>query len=173
VTREEFLDWAETQEDRYEFDGFQPVAMAPPNVNHNRIVRNIHAALRSRLRGSGCEPFGPEDGLPTVGDIVRRPDAFITCRDIPGNSRVVEGAVIVFEVLSPNNNAIGRIVKAREYLAVPSVHTYIIVGIGLTVLRRNTDNEWRAAMLTADDVLDLHNPDLKICSRALRERPVS
>ncbi len=27
MTREEFLDWAEAQEERYEFDGFQPVAM--------------------------------------------------------------------------------------------------------------------------------------------------
>ncbi len=71
VTREEFFAWAQTQGARYEFDGFQPVAMTGASVNHNHIVRNIQRALYSRLRGSGCLPLGPDDGVATIGDTVR------------------------------------------------------------------------------------------------------
>src|SRR5580704_1302938 len=52
MTRDQFFDWAETQGARYEFDGFQPVAMTGGNLNHNRIAFNIHTALRGRLKGS-------------------------------------------------------------------------------------------------------------------------
>ncbi len=164
MSRDEFLAWVETQAIRYEFDGFGPVAMVGSSVNHNRIVRNIHAALRGRLRGSGCEPFGPDDGLPTIGDIVRYPDAFISCTKADGQSRLVEGAVIVFEVLSPGNSATDRIIKVREYLAVPTIHTYVIVEqniIGLTLLRRR-DDAWIAITLTAEDMLRLHDPGMEI-----------
>jgi hypothetical protein len=47
-TVEQFLYWAETQEGRFEFDGFQPVAMTVGTARHNRITLNIHVALRSR-----------------------------------------------------------------------------------------------------------------------------
>jgi hypothetical protein len=33
MTREDFLAWAEGQEERYEFDGFQPVAMTGGTIN--------------------------------------------------------------------------------------------------------------------------------------------
>jgi hypothetical protein len=42
MTRDQFFDWAETQDARYEFDGFEPVAMTGGNINHNRIAFNIH-----------------------------------------------------------------------------------------------------------------------------------
>jgi Uma2 family endonuclease len=171
MTRDEFLAWIEAQPIRFEFDGFEPVAMVGSSVNHNRIVRNIHAALRDRLRGSGCEPFGPDDGLPTVGDVVRYPDAFISCTKLHGESRLVEGAVIVFEVLSPGNSAIDRIIKVREYLAVPSIHTYAIVEqnfVGITMLRRREDI-WTATTPAVGDTLRLHRPEIQIAVLELYE----
>ena len=165
MTRGEFLAWAQAQGARYEFDGFQPVAMTGASVNHNHIVRNIHRALYARLRGSGCLPLGPDDGVATIGDAVRYPDAVITCTRTPGTAYLVERPVVVFEVISPANSAIDRITKVREYLAVPSIHTYVIVeqnSIGLTVLRRHDNNAWIATTLTADDVLRLHEPDVDL-----------
>ena len=85
MTREQFFTWAEAQDKRYEFDGFQPVAMVGSTLNHNQIVRNIYDALRSRLKGSSCRPMGPDDGVATVGETVRYPDALITCTRTPRN----------------------------------------------------------------------------------------
>src|SRR5689334_16267230 len=121
MSREEFFSWAEAQDGRYEFDGFQPVAMVGGTVNHSRITLNIHFALHSRLRGSGCEPLGPNAGLGTIGDAVRYPNALVTCTRTPGDLRLVPGVVVVFEVLSPSSGRTDRIEKLLEYRTVPSI----------------------------------------------------
>ena len=42
MTREQFLAWEERQEQRYEFDGFQPVAMTGGTAAHAVIQHNLH-----------------------------------------------------------------------------------------------------------------------------------
>src|SRR5208337_3147608 len=68
MTREQFVAWVQADGGRWEFDGSAPVAMTGGTVNHSRISRNLHAALRSRLQGGPCEPLGPDAGLATIGD---------------------------------------------------------------------------------------------------------
>ncbi len=165
MSREQFFGWAEAQDRRYEFDGFQPVAMTGGTLNHSQITQNVHAALRSRLRGNLCRPLGPDAGVATIGDSVRYPDAVVTCTKIPGSAYLVERPVVVFEVISPGNSANDRIIKVREYLAVPSIHTYVIVeqnSIGLTLHRRHDTGGWLTTTLTAEDVLRLHDPEIEI-----------
>ena len=55
MTQEEFFPWAQARDERYEFDGFQPVAMTGGSANHNRLVRNIAFELR---RPFGDVPIG-------------------------------------------------------------------------------------------------------------------
>lgn len=165
MTRDQFLSWVETQDRRYEFDGFEPVAMVGGTINHSRISRNVLAALSVRLRGTGCEPLGPDAGLATIGDSVRYPDALITCTRKEGTGRLAEGVAVVFEVISPGDAKIDRIIKVREYLAVPSIHTYVIIeqsSVGLTVLRRQPNQTWQAETLAEEDVLRLRAPDVAI-----------
>lgn len=158
MTREQFFVWAEAQNERYEFDGFQPVAMAGGTNNHDAICHNLWAALRSRLRGGPCRVMGPNAGLATVGDSVRYPDALITCSHVPGTDRVVPGVVVVFEVLSPTSGRIDRIDKLLEYQAVPSICRYVILehtSAGATVYARG-QGAWTSVLpLTAMGTLDL------------------
>ena len=58
MTLEEFLAWEEQQELRYEFDGFQPVAMTGGTAAHDSISLNLAASLVVRLRGKPCRPRG-------------------------------------------------------------------------------------------------------------------
>ena len=157
MTRDQFLDWAEAQEGRYEFDGFEPVAMTGGNLNHNRIAFNVHTALRARLKGGGCEPLGMDAGVATIGDTVRYPDAVVTCSPAPGVSRLVPDPVVVFEVLSPTSGHVDRIVKVREYGAVASIRRYVIVesaSLGLTVHeRREAGQKWTVTTVMAGDLL--------------------
>jgi hypothetical protein len=60
-TQEQFFSWAASQEGRYEFDGFLPVAMTGGTVNHSRIVRNVLRGLDTRLRGG---PASRSDWMP-------------------------------------------------------------------------------------------------------------
>jgi len=165
-TQEQFFPWAEVQDIRYEFDGTQPVAMTGGNVTHNRIVLNVHAALRAKLRGGPCEPLGPDAGIETVGKAVRYPDALVTCSKIDGNARLVPGALVVFEVLSPTSGRVDRIVKVREYATVPSIRRYVILessSVGLTVMERSEPHEtWRITTLTKDDVLQVPEIGIEI-----------
>lgn len=156
-TRDEFFTWAAAQEGRYEFDGFAPVAMTGGTINHAVIIRSLHRALDHRLRGSGCQPLGPDAGVATVDAAVRYPDALVTCATLDGEALVVPGVVVVFEVLSSSTSRIDRIVKVREYATVASIRRYVILestSVGLTVLeRQGSDEPWRAAALTAADIL--------------------
>jgi Uma2 family endonuclease len=129
-TAEQFLDWAARQEGRYEFDGMQIVDMNGGNARHNRMTLNIHAALRSRLRGTPCSFFGPDLAVRTVGEKVRCPDALITCTKFTDTERVAPGVVVVFEV---------------EYRtkAVLLFH------------RTHADASWTAQALTAEESLPL------------------
>lgn len=164
MTREAFFDWAQAQDVRYEFDGFEPVAMTGGTVNHNVIALNIHRALHARLKGTRCRPLGQDAGVATIGDTVRYPDALVSCTKTPGTAHVVEGVVVVFEVLSPTSGRTDRIDKLREYRAVPSIRRYVILehgSIGLTVFARADGQEdWTAVALTAEDTL--HIPEIGI-----------
>ena len=164
MTQAHFLDWAQAREERYEFDGFEPVAMTGGTFNHNRIAQNLYFALRRRLDGGACQSLGPDAGLATIGDIVRYPDALITCAKVKGDARLIPGVIVVFEVISPTSGRIDRIVKLREYVAVPSILRYVILesaSAGLTVLERLAgDQKWTATALTAEDSLVLPEVDI-------------
>ena len=163
-TQDEFFAWAEAQEERYEFDGFAPVAMVGGTINHSQIAHNIYAACRQGLRGSGCRVLGPDAGVATVGKAVRYPDAVITCSPIDGKSRLVPSPQTVFEVLSDSSGRTDRIIKVREYRGVPTILRYVIVeaiNSGVMVLERTSgEQDWTAKSLTIDDTLAM--PELGI-----------
>ncbi len=165
-TQEQFFSWASAQEERYEFDGFQPVAMTGGNVGHSRITGNLHFTLRTRLRGTACQPLGPDAGVETVNKAVRYPDALVTCSKLTFEDRLVPGVAVVFEVLSPTSGRIDRIVKVREYVAVASIRRYVIVestSIGLTVMERaGPDEVWRTTVLTSEDTLRMPEIGIEI-----------
>ncbi len=161
---EQFLSWLNTQEARFEYDGIQPVAMTGGNARHNRIMTNIHAALRARLRGTKCSFYGPDLGVQTIGEVVRFPDALVTCTKFPGTDRLAPGVVVIFEVLSPTSGQTDRITKVGEYARIPSMRRYVIVEsrfAGLLVLHRDrADDPWIATALSALDTLQI--PELSL-----------
>jgi Uma2 family endonuclease len=173
MTREQFFDWAQAREERYEFDGFQPVAMTGGNLRHNVILLNIQAALRVRLKGTGRRPLGPDAGVATVGDAVRYPDGLVTCSAITGDEYLTPNVVVVLEVVSPTSGRTDRIIKVREYAAVPSILRYVILesaSVGLTVLDRQTgDRKWSVTTLVADDLLALPEIGVEIPIAGLYE----
>lgn len=173
MTQDEFFAWAEAQDGRYEFDGFQPVAMTGGSRTHARIGLNIAAELRERLRGTPCEPFGPDAGVQTVGRAVRYPDCAVSCAPDGDRDHLVSNPVIIFEVVSPSSIREGRILKPNEYAAVPTIRRYVIVEqtvIGATVLWREGDEPWRFQTLKAGDTLALPEIGIKLPLDSFYER---
>ncbi len=138
----EFLAWEERQELRWEFDGFQPVAMNGGTVEHERISRNILISVQTRLAGRRCEAYGSNLKIEVAGR-VRYPDAFVVCTPVPPRSTVVHDPVVVFEVLSPSTAYTDRFEKLREYGATPSIRRYVMLEqeaiAAVVYVRKGTD----------------------------------
>lgn len=166
MTREQFFQWAEAQEGRYEFDGEQPVAMTGGTNNHGLIVRNVVIELGTRLRGKSCQVLPAESGgVATVGQTVRYPDATVTCSPVQGQDRLIPNPVIVFEVVSESNARTDRFHKMREYHAVPSIRRYVLVEQATPVLvsyLRQDDAPWTAISLSIGDALALPEIGIEI-----------
>src|SRR3712207_2360680 len=81
MTLADFLAWEETQELRWEFDGFAPVAMTGGTVADDVIQANLVAALHARLRGTPCRAHGNSLKIEVAGRI-RYPDAFVACTPV-------------------------------------------------------------------------------------------
>jgi Uma2 family endonuclease len=167
-TQEQFFSWAEDQETRYEFDGSQPVAMTGSFNGASAIGSNLMIALGVRLRGSGCRPLGPDAGVETVNNAVRYPDALVTCSKFNLEDRKIPGVIVVFEVIGRTRESSrrDRIVKVREYAAVPSIRRYVILessSVGLTVMERSSpDQIWQTTVLTNDDTLRMPEIGIEI-----------
>ena len=166
MTQEQFFDWPGHQYGRYEFDGFQPVAMTGGDLDHNRITLSLHRALYPRLEGGGCESFGPDAGVQTIGKAVRYPDGVISCVKTPGSAYLLHGPRVVFEVISPTSGHLDRIVKLREYAALPSILRYVILErttIGLTVhVRVSGEDPWTTSSLAQGDVLSIPEVGIEV-----------
>jgi Uma2 family endonuclease len=156
MTLVEFLDWEERQPTKFEFDGFQAVAMTGGTYAHARIQRNLSTAIDQRLVGKRCEFFGSDAKIEVAGRI-RYPDGFVLCSTPPGDAKVARDPVVIFEVLSPGTASTDLFIKSEEYAATPSVRRYVILAqdaVRGTVFER-IDDDWVGHILGADAVLQM------------------
>jgi Uma2 family endonuclease len=163
MTVDQFLAWEERQELRYEFNGFEPVAMTGGTDAHEAIGGTLRALLQERLRGKPCRVRGPTLKI-EVMDRIRYPDAFVYCTPVPPGETVIKEPVVVFEVLSPGTSRTDRIEKLREYQATESIQRYVILeqdSVAATVFARH-GADWDARALTADDVLRMPEIDVEL-----------
>ncbi len=163
MTLEQFLAWEERQELRYEFDGFQPVAMNGVRVEHAAIEMNLTLALGNRLRGRPCRAFGSNLKIEVAGRI-RYPDAFVVCTPVPRGTYIIRDPVAIFEILSPSTSHTDLVLKTAEYQATPSIQRYVILEqthAGAQVFsRRGAD--WIVETAKDDDILRLPEIGIEI-----------
>jgi Uma2 family endonuclease len=159
----EFLAWEERQEFRWEFDGFQPVAMTGGTFAHEVIGDNIRFAMRNRLGDGRCRVLGPTLKIEVAGRI-RYPDAFVICTQAALRATVMHEPVVVFEVLSESTSRTDRIEKLREYSATPSIQRYVILEqdaiAAMVFVRKGADLV--AEALTEADILHMPEIDAEV-----------
>ena len=64
---------------RYEFDGFQPIAIAGGAAAHAAIQRNLLYALTGGLRGKPCQPYGSDLKIKAAAVVFsRKSDDWVT-----------------------------------------------------------------------------------------------
>jgi len=156
MSLEAFLAWEEHQDLRWEFDGFEPVAMTGGTAGHSAIQRNLSIAVGGRLRGKPCQLYTSDLKIVAAGSI-RYPDAFVVCSPVPRGARVVTDPVVVFEVLSPSTASTDIGVKNQEYRDTPSVQRYVMLSQDdqrATIFARAGD-DWVGHIASGDAILGM------------------
>ncbi|AWN37882.1 Uma2 family endonuclease [Methylobacterium radiodurans] len=114
-----FFAWQERQPERYELvDGVAVGMMAGARNVHDDIVVNLVAALKTRLRGSGCRPFTGDGSVETLPGQIRRPDVGVDCGARDPDARRAAEPRLVAQVLSPSTRDFDAFAKLAEYKAV-------------------------------------------------------
>jgi Uma2 family endonuclease len=153
MSLEEFLAWEGQQEDRWEFDGFGPVAMVGGTSAHNLIAGAMEFALRPRVK-SPCRVYRETMRL-RLAHTLRYPDLMVVCTPVPNGATEVTDPIVVIEVQSPTTLRTDRIEKNREYEATPGVIRYILLeqdAIAAEVYAREA-GRWVRSTVTGDGVL--------------------
>ena len=154
MTADEFLAWEAKQEFKWEFDGFQPVAMTGGTRAHSVVQRNLLSTLDARLDGKPCQAYGSDLKVQT-GPSYRYPDASVSCTPFPDDATIVAEPVVVFEVLSASTAADDRTIKAAEYKSLQSIQRYVMLEqdrVFATVITR-TGTGWDHTLIGLDGTL--------------------
>ncbi|MBO0902044.1 Uma2 family endonuclease [Jiella sonneratiae] len=122
---DEFFDWLETHEDRYELDDGTPVMMPFVKRAHARVVSNFDRLLHAAL--------DPDDYMVTQGDFavqtgprsIRFADVLVepASDDLDGR---IANAILIVEVLSESTAKIDFGAKRLEYLGLDHLQAYVI-----------------------------------------------
>jgi Uma2 family endonuclease len=129
MTPQEFLVWAEQQDEDYEFVNGEVVAMSRDRAGHNVTKRAAVRALEDAIRRAGlrCTPYSDGIAVETPSGVVRRPDASVDCTPFDPDRLVLDAPVIVVEVISPSSERQDTETKLADYFSIPSVAHYLIV----------------------------------------------
>lgn len=144
VARDEYLEGELVSEIRHEYVAGNVYAMSGGTLNHQRIAGNFQRIAGNQLAGKPCFPTGSDFKLNVqLGggyEAFYYPDAMIICVPVPGDSLFTDSPSVILEVLSPTTRRIDEVQKFRDYIAIPTLQTYILAetdGVFLTVYRRD------------------------------------
>jgi len=159
----EFLAWEAQQELKWEFDGFQPVAMVGVTVAHAAVQSNLLTALNNRLRGQRCYSRGSDIKV-EIGSKYRYPDAFVSCTRVAPSATFAADPVVIFEILSESTAQTDRTAKLIEYRSLPSVQRYVMLEQNqavATVITR-VETGWSLEVLDAAGTLAIPEIDIEV-----------
>ena len=129
MTLDEFLDWDDGTDTRYELVGGFAWAMASPMPGHGTLTIALGGELRAALRARPpCRAIA-EAGivLPDRDDTYYVADIACICEPLRANQRLIADPVLIVEVLSPSTAAWDRQTKAADYRRIPSVQEILLI----------------------------------------------
>ncbi|RAI39358.1 Uma2 family endonuclease [Rhodoplanes roseus] len=121
-----FLAWAERQAENYELVRGRIAMMTGGPRGHWQISFNIAKSLDARIDPETWA-VGQEFGVDVGPATVRFPDIVVDRAGEPVTDHTATAPVLIAEVLSPSSERIDLGDKAAEYLALPSLGTYLVV----------------------------------------------
>jgi Uma2 family endonuclease len=149
ISADQFLAMEFGPEEKVELDNGVIRMMGGGTAAHARVQANLVAALRTRLKGSGCRPYGSDMAVRTHDMSVRYPDVSVYCGEASRPERDMDTAFtdprVVIEVLSPSTSAHDQRDKLGEYRDLQSVDTILFVDLDaerVRVVQRTSAEGW-------------------------------
>jgi Uma2 family endonuclease len=151
MTVEQFLEWADKQEEAYEFvDGeIFPVTAARPS--HNILIARIVAKTGSFLEGKKCQVYSGQQYIEAKARYSYFvPDASIFCEELESaevSEWVGANPTVVIEVLSPSTASFDMGKKFFMYMQIQSLKEFLMIDsreMEVTITRRKTDGTWKS-----------------------------
>ena len=161
MTIEEYLAFTATRPDdeKWELIEGQPVLNATPSDFHQIIATNILfelGLLRRQLHAIWLPLIGVGTRVPISPRSLPEPDVMV--KALPGSGKhVSDEALVLFEILSPSNNAADQSWRRKVYSSIPNLQHYVTVQQkSVFVSRHDRDGSWKAEKIdTIADALDL------------------
>ncbi|MFO1433238.1 MAG: Uma2 family endonuclease [Candidatus Competibacteraceae bacterium] len=126
---DDYLVLEQTSAIRHELVDGRLYAMVGATDVHNLLVQGFAAALRKRLKGSGCRIFTETIKL-RVGDNFRYPDVFVTCAASDNDPLFKTQSILIAEILSDTSRRRDQEEKRDEYRQIASLRYYVLLEQG-------------------------------------------
>ena len=156
---EEFLDWHQYQEERYELVQGTPVRMMTgARQDHNLVKANLTVALATRLRGGGCRTTSSDTAVRTTPDQIRYPDVVVDCGPVDLDALTASEPRVVIEVASPSTRDFDLAAKLDEYRETDSIAYVLLVEpavVDVTLHARGEAGWVRTQYLFPDAVIEM------------------
>jgi Uma2 family endonuclease len=148
MTVQEFLQWEEPDDARWELVEGQPVAMAPAKRTHAAVQSELARLIGNALseKGSPCSVLVNPGVVPRVRSQAnfRVPDLGVVCGGYEAEQLYVPEPILLIEILSQGNESKTR-ANVWTYTTLPSVKeiaVFLTDRIGVELLRRGPDGAW-------------------------------
>ena len=126
MSLDDFLEWEERQERKWEYDGLAARATTWGTSAHSLIQTNLVGQLYLGLRGSSCRVHGSELKVRTESAI-RYPDALVVWAKLGPRATFTTDPTVIFELLSKSSAIFDLGEKGVEYRTLPSLKRYVVL----------------------------------------------
>jgi Uma2 family endonuclease len=166
MTVEAYLDWEQTQPERYEYWDGEVVAMTGTTRNHNRVSLNASKLLDDALTDRPCEVYIADVKVQVEpGRKFFYPDVVVTCDQREDDPTLIQFPCLIIEVLSPSTEAIDRGIKFAHYRKFTTLQEYVLVQVeqpSVEVFRRNEQGQWVLSEYGLADRLQLESVGVEV-----------
>jgi Uma2 family endonuclease len=147
MTPQEFLEWEELQEIKYEYLDGEVFAMTGGTIPHSAIALNLASALKSHLRSSQCFTLMSDAKVGiSEKDYFFYPDVVVSCHPQDKQAiKFLQFPCLIVEVLSPSTEGYDRGKKFEQYRKISTLQEYVLIDsqkIGLDCFRLNDRGFW-------------------------------
>jgi Uma2 family endonuclease len=163
-TPEEYLEWEECQEFKYEYVNGEVYAMTGGTLSHNAIAVNCTTTIRNHLRGGSCRVFMSDAKVSTseLGPFFY-PDVTVTCDDRDRKAiKFLQYPCLIAEVLSPSTEGYDRGDKFKHYRRIATLKEYLLISaeqISVECFRLSDRGIWELYPYSEGDEIHLTSID--------------